>query len=417
MGYSAHRLARLVSVTGWRLLLAGCLVAGVIRMIAAEHYAVALVLGSACTLTMLDLWRHASGNAGAVATSSSIAPDTAGRLEQALALIDAVTVALFLIDPDGRVRFANRAARALAGFEPGRLQDMPLLGEVAATSILSLPVGGRQLVSLVDGRSMLVWVGSLSTSASGQQRLISMQAISGELDAVQVGAWHMMTRVLAHEMMNSLTPIASLAESLGELIAKAGRDSRMTDAASTIVRRSQHLMRFVERYRAVVDLPDPHLEEMDVTALLNDIDRLVGADLRTRGIAFAVAPTEPGLHVLADPALIEQAVINLIKNASEAVSRYPDARIGLAATRARAFVTISVVDNGIGVAIDRLEEIFVPFCTTKSGGAGIGLTLARQVALAHGGRLLARHAGDRGLKFELTLSTVGRPDATKSDLR
>src|SRR5688572_30501480 len=212
----------LASSAGWRLLVAACLVAAFAQTIGTHHYATALVIGAALGLTLFDLWRLLPRRPIAPAAAPAGAFETAQRLDRALALLDAVTVALFALDADGRVRFANRAGRALAGFEVARLQDIPQLGVSGASKILALPTGGRQLVTLIDGRSMLVWVGALSMPGDGPQRLVSMQAVAGELDAVQVGAWHRMTRVLAHEMMNSLTPIASISESLSRWAEEIG---------------------------------------------------------------------------------------------------------------------------------------------------------------------------------------------------
>jgi nitrogen fixation/metabolism regulation signal transduction histidine kinase len=129
-------------------------------------------------------------------------------------------------------------------------------------------------------------VGALSAPGDGPQRLVSMQAVAGELDAVQVGAWHRMTRVLAHEMMNSLTPIASISESLSRWAQAEGVRPEIASGVATISRRGQHLMRFVERYRAIVDLPEPELADIDLAAFLAGIDALIGVELRERGIEF-----------------------------------------------------------------------------------------------------------------------------------
>ncbi|HEY0014130.1 MAG TPA: ATP-binding protein [Allosphingosinicella sp.] len=391
----------IASAAGWRLLLAAALGVALVSLAAMERYATALLAAGAFALTLFDVWRLTlRGRHGA----AGLPPVTLDRrLEEALALLDAVTVALFVIDEDRRVRFANGAGRALAGFDIGRLEDLPGLGAEAAAAILSLPPGGRQLVSLADGRTMLVWAGSLAMAGGGAQRLVSMQAVAGELDAVQVGAWHMMTRVLAHEMMNSLTPIASLAESVARLTDAPDADSRIAAAVATIWRRSEHLIAFVERYRAIVDLPAPKAEPVDLPAFLAAVDGLVGAELRGRGIDFAIAAAPVLPHVPADAALLEQAVLNLVKNAAEAVAGLADARIRLASGQAPGFATLTVSDNGPGIDQDRIEEVFVPFYTTKPDGGGIGLTLARQIAIAHGGRLTVKRLAGRGTAFELRL--------------
>jgi signal transduction histidine kinase len=398
-------LPALVSAAGWRLLLAAVLVAAFVTLAAAERYASALIAASALALTLFDLWRLSPRARSAAATEPPPLA-LARRLDEALALIDAVTVALFVVDEDKRVRFANRAGRSLAGFDLGRLEDIKGLGGDAAAAILALPPGGRQLVALGDGRTFLVWVGLIVMPGAGARRLVSMQAVSGELDAVQVGAWHMMTRVLAHEMMNSLTPIASLSESIARLTGGSGADPRVAGAVATIKRRSEHLIGFVERYRAVVDLPPPRPEPIDLAAFLAAVDSLVGAELRGRGIDFAVAPGAGAGLVQADPTLLEQAVLNLVKNAAEAVAGLPGARVRLASGVASGSATLTVSDNGPGIEEDRVEEVFVPFYTTKEGGGGIGLTLARQIALGHGGRLTVQRLATGGTAFEMRLPDV-----------
>ena len=401
MASRARDLPALLSAIGWRLLLAAALVGAAVWLASIERHATALLAAGALTLTLFDLWRLVPRARAA----SGGSPDAAlsRRLEEALALLDAVTVALFLVDDDRRVRFANGVARALAGFEAGRLEDLPGLGAEATASILALPPGGRRLVALADGRTMLVWVGVLAMPGAGTKRLVSMQAVAGELDAVQVGAWHMMTRVLAHEMMNSLTPISSLSESVARLTGAPEADPRIADAVATIGRRSEHLIAFVERYRAIVDLPAPRLESVDLPAFLAAIDGLVGAELRARGIDFAAAPEFGSEPVQADPALLEQAVLNLVKNAAEAVAGEAGGRVRLSSGVAPGRATLTVTDNGPGIEEDRMEEVFVPFYTTKEDGGGIGLTLARQIALAHGGRLTAKRLAAGGTAFEIRL--------------
>jgi signal transduction histidine kinase len=362
-----------------------------------------LVLGAAIGLLLLDLVRLvARRRTDGVPADGADVRQRAKQLEQALGLLDAVTVALFVLTPEGRIGFANRAARSLSGGTAGRLEDVACFKGEAAATILGLPVGGRQLITLADGRAMLVWVGAFSTPGGGPQILLSAQAVAGELDAVQVGAWHSMTRVLAHEMMNSLTPIVSLSESL---IRRAGTGSAVDTAAlETIGRQSRHLISFVERYRAIADLPAPNRATLDLALFLADIDALAGCDLRTRGIAFSKALHPPGATAQADAALLRQAMLNLVRNAADAVAETAEPQIRLACVGGANEVRFEVSDNGHGIDPGRLEEIFVPFFTTKESGAGIGLTLARQIALAHGGQVHARRNTAAGMTFVLTIA-------------
>lgn len=401
----------LVSAAGWRLLFAGCLAYGLAAALIDGRYLVGFVLGSALILTGVDarraLMRPTTGDA-----SRPMGDEIEKRrLREATALLDAVTVALFALDVDGHVRFTNRAARLLAGRDIARLEDAAALGRTAAETVLALPVGGRQLVPLADGRSALVWVEGVSRPGVGLERLVSVQPVSGELDAVQVGAWHSMTRVLAHEMMNSLTPIASLSESVERQAEAMHLPAKVADAIATISRRSRHLMGFVERYRSIVDLPRPQPAEIEALAFLTDLEGLARSSLADAGAELVVEPPEPGLTLLADRTLLEQAVLNLLWNAAESVAGRPDGRVELRCVRSPGGAAISVRDNGRGVPADRLEEVFVPFFTTKARGGGVGLTLARQIAAAHGGRLTARRNHERGMTFEVFLPGSPGPSA------
>jgi signal transduction histidine kinase len=401
MGSSAQTRLDTVSAAGWRLLFAAVAIALLVRLLTeTRHFASASLLAAAAFLLLVDVVRVALRGRKDERVSPAIEERArAQQLDRALALLDAVTVALFALGPDGRIRFANRAARALAG-EAARLEDA--LDGPAAAEILALPVGGRRIVALNDGRSMLVWVGAVAIPAGGTQRLVSMQAVAGELDAVQVGAWHAMTRVLAHEMMNALTPVASLAESLARM---AGGDSRpaVSGAADTIARQSRHLIDFVERYRAIADLPAPDFAPLDLTTFLADIEALGEAQLSARGIAFSASLPVAAVPLEADAGLLRQALLNLIRNAGDAVAGGGGGAVRLACAVDGRELRFEVRDDGPGIPPERIEEIFVPFYTTKEGGAGIGLALARQIALAHGGRLTAVPNGGRGMSFVLSI--------------
>lgn len=393
----------IVSAAGWRLLFAAIAIVLLPRLLTdSGHLASASVLAATAALLLVDLARIALPRSEDARPSPAIEEwARAQQLDQALALLDAVTVALFTLGPDGGIRFANRAARSLIG-SIARLEDA--LGRPAASEILALPVGGRRIVTLSDGRSVLIWVGAFSTPEGGPQRLVSLQVVAAELDAVQVGAWHAMTRVLAHEMMNALTPVASLAESLARMV---GSDTRreVGAAADTIARQSRHLIDFVERYRAIADLPAPALAPLDLTTFLADIEALGGADLRSRGIAFSVAPPPEAVPIEADAGLLRQALLNLLRNAGDAIAGAGGGAVRFACAADGAEVRFAVTDDGPGIPPERIEEIFVPFYTTREGGAGIGLALAREIALAHGGRLTVAPNGGRGMTFVLSIPT------------
>ena len=322
------------------------------------------------------------------------------------ALADTVSAALLVVDDHGVVTGVNRAARLSLAAGVGPLSAVSSLGTETAQRLLALPAGAREIVRLADQRAVLATVSGF-TAAGAARRLIALQSIAGDLDAVEVKAWQDLVRVLAHEMMNSLTPICSLSESiaarLGEPHSPAA-EAEIIESAQVIARRGQGLMAFVERYRRLTDTPAVVKTHIPAAEFVRRLDRLAEAMIGAEAIGWSSAVQPGWLTLDADPDLLEQAAINLIKNAIDAVRGRPEARVRLSLTlEEEQAVVLSVADNGPGLPADDPEAVFVPFFTTKVGGSGIGLTLARQIALGHGGRLEHRPASPRGAVFQLTL--------------
>jgi two-component system, NtrC family, nitrogen regulation sensor histidine kinase NtrY len=325
------------------------------------------------------------------------------RIDHLEALLDNVTAALLVIDETGQVVSANRASRQNLGAAPGAIGAIPALSAAVAVRLRSLPPGAREIVRMADGRSMLAQ-GASFTAEGRALTLISLQSLSGELDAVELKAWQDLVRVLAHEMMNSLTPILSLSESLaGRLRAKGADPAAISADLEVIARRSAGLMHFVERYRRLTDLPAPEMTRIRATGIVASLDRLMAPGMTEAGVDYASSVSPKALALEADPELLEQALINLLKNAAEAVRgrEKPAVRLGVRLEEGQ--VALIVEDNGPGVPAEDPEAVFVPFFTTKPGGSGVGLTLARQIALAHGGRLEHSPRKGGGAVFRLVL--------------
>jgi two-component system, NtrC family, nitrogen regulation sensor histidine kinase NtrY len=369
-----------------------------------HYYATALVLVGIAAFTATGLARRLTqlsrGKPGEPVASHQ-EQMLAGQLDHAHALLDSVPAALFVLEAD-RLVFMNRAARELARETPATLAQIPALGPAAAR-LSGMRPGSREVVQLADGSHAFVSCSLYSIPGVLPRRLLALQRIAGELDAVEARAWADMARVLAHEVMNSLTPIASLSESLEQLAHARAGEEELVAALEVIKRRSHGLMSFVERYRAVAELPTAAPRSVAMKPFLEGIERLMSTTFRERGISFTNRSVPPEIVIQADAELLEQAVINLLRNAVEAVDGTDSPCIEVRYCQLPVEIAIEVQDNGRGFSDEDAGKVLTPFYSTKPGGGGIGLSVARHVALAHGGQLRVRRGEAGGAVFSLVL--------------
>lgn len=217
----------------------------------------------------------------------------------------------------------------------------------------------------------------------------------------ETDAWQKLIRVLTHEIMNSIAPIISLSETVTERATTNGMNERdyaiMLQAIQTIHRRSKGLLDFVENYRKLTRIPTPTLQIFPVTDLFGDIRKLVSGEK----VPVDFSLRQPELRIYADRVMIEQVLINLLKNAVEACSDSPSPEVRVEAFRRDGMPVITVSDNGSGIVPEALDKIFVPFFTTKPGGSGIGLSVCRQIMNRHGGNILVSSEMEKGTVFTL----------------
>lgn len=327
------------------------------------------------------------------------------RLHYLQTIVQHIGVGLIAVGADGTVELANPAAKRMLGVSP--LRDLRAIEDkypALARDIYALDAGVRKL-SRIQRDDETVHL-SLEATVFKQRdqaiKLVSLQDVTSELAEREMEAWQKLVRVLTHEIMNSVTPIASLAGTIGDLVsptAGAGEGAAsadIRDAAKTIERRSEGLVEFIQSYKSLTRIPQPNFQIVSVGEMLKRVEQLTAA---VRGSSVAIGRhVEPdGLEVTADPSLIEQVLINLVNNAVWALKDTPEARIDLwGKLNERGRVLIQVIDNGPGIEPSVLDRIFIPFFSTKPDGTGIGLSLSRQIMRLHRGDLNASSApGER----------------------
>ncbi|MGE0179490.1 MAG: PAS domain-containing sensor histidine kinase [Sphingomonas sp.] len=328
------------------------------------------------------------------------------------AVLDDAPTALVTV-ADGKVELVNKAARRLLVRHSGvRVDDFRIYGEAFATALEGGAVNRPRLVPLLsDGVPQTVLIGAAVVHRlGGLVRVVAVQPIQSELNAIEIAAQSDLIRVLTHEIMNSMTPVTSLAHSAVDLMRKAddGANTEIADArgaVETLARRADGVMHFVESYRQISRAPQIRRRQIDVHAWAEELAALFGAADGTDMVAFE-ATVEPDMAPLdADPDLMSQVLINLLRNAADAARGHSDApRVALAFSQPGAGRTrIEVSDNGPGVPEGLRQDIFLPFFTTKTKGTGVGLSLARQVILAHRGAIDIGEAPGGGALFRIEL--------------
>ncbi len=266
----------------------------------------------------------------------------------------------------------------------------------------------RQLVRSINNDDMTI-------SFSTPYRSHEFEDMVGELqDALrrfrtriieknEVESWQKLIRVLNHEIMNSITPILSLSETLSEREADEKNYPVMQQAMQTIHRRSRGLLEFVENYRKLTRIPAPVLKQVYVNDMLGNLRQLFPEDY------IEIKEPEKNFTMLIDKAQIEQVLINLIKNAGEACQKQENPKIEVVTTQPNKNETvIEVSDNGCGIMPNSIDEVFVPFYTTKPQGSGIGLSLCRQIVNRHGGKISVESQENVRTIFKVTLMTCNK---------
>ncbi len=335
-------------------------------------------------------------------------------------VIQHIGISLIAYQSDGKVELINNATKKL--FQVRNLTNIESLRNFSTElvdQLFKIQHGKNTLIKVQekDNLLQLVIYATEFTIHNRKIKLVSIKNIQQELEEKEMESWQKLIRVLTHEIMNSITPISSLSSTVTMIIKDVNENLKqqgikseeiesleeVQNALKTIHKRTDGLLHFVNTYRNLTKIPNPNFSIFKINHLFTNIKSLFEEELKTKNITCDIKIQPESLELSADEQLIEQVIINLIKNAIHATSGRENAHIQLISSlNSRGKIIIQVIDNGPGILPNVLERIFIPFFTTKPQGSGIGLSLSRQILRLHGGTISAYSEPEKETKFTLT---------------
>lgn len=314
-------------------------------------------------------------------------------------VVQQVRTGILSFDAEGNIQLINANAKRYIGSNTVKnIAELVDINPKLYHVIQSVQPGKSELYKAGNELQLTVQVTELRIRGV-DVKLLSLQNIQGELQKQEAEAWQNLTRVLRHEIMNSITPISSLTSTLRDILEhdlhkqnghfELGDETAtdLKDGLATIENRSKGLIKFIDAYRDYTSLPKPVFATVRLKNLIEKVATLMKEELKRTNIDFHYECSSEYLTIQADQEMIEQVVINLLKNAKEALAETAAPKLQLIAHYQENSVKIEVIDNGPGIIKEAIENIFVPFYTTKRSGSGIGLSLSRQIMQLHSGSI------------------------------
>jgi two-component system, NtrC family, nitrogen regulation sensor histidine kinase NtrY len=332
-------------------------------------------------------------------------------------LIEHLAIGIITFNNKGFILHSNASARMLIGTDVlTHIKQLERIDKKLYQTLNSIRPSERKLVPMKTERGEIqLSLKAVSLKTNNDEFVIlSIQDIKNELDEKEVESWMKLIRILMHEIMNSITPITSLSESLSHVFSKEGQpvlpDQITSKTIATTLQglnvikdQGKGLMSFVESYRKLTRIPVPDKKLFKVDDLFNRLKILYASEEKSSITELSFLIKEHDLEIFADQNLISQVLINLVKNALEAIENIPEGKIMISAgISSDLHPEICVSDNGPGIPPENLDEIFVPFFTTRQNGSGIGLSLSRQIMRVHGGNLRVLSVPGKETRFCLT---------------
>jgi nitrogen fixation/metabolism regulation signal transduction histidine kinase len=332
-------------------------------------------------------------------------------------LLEHVATGILTFDSRGFIIHANSAAKKLMSLNVlTHIAQIERINQDLFRAVKNIKPFEQRLVTVITKQGSV----ELSLKATSfkikndELTLLSIQDIRNELDQKELDSWMKLIRVLMHEIMNSVAPITSLSESLSSFFVKEGRPVfaeeldeltilKTIRGLNVIREQGSGLMQFVESFRKLTRLPNPEKKLFNVLDLLNRIRILYPSLENSNHVQLSVSVNPSDLKLFADENQISQVLINLVKNALESINSESEGQIHIKAQNTSKNGTeISITDNGPGIPAEMIEQIFVPFFTTRTNGSGIGLSLSRQIMRLHGGTLQVKSIPNKETSFWMT---------------
>ncbi|MGA2405506.1 MAG: ATP-binding protein [Bacteroidales bacterium] len=332
-------------------------------------------------------------------------------------LLEQLATGIITYDNKGFILHANSSAKKLLSIDVlTHLQQIERKDQKLFQTIKSIKPFERRLIATIteQGEIQLSLKATSFKTNNNELVILSIQDIKNELDEKEVESWMKLIRVLMHEIMNSITPITSLSESLSNIYSTGGEPvlpEKVTaktiittlQGLNVIKEQGKGLMSFVESYRKLTRVPEPEKKLFRVSDLMSRVQILYNSLEKSDKTNLSVSLANPDLEIFADQNLISQVLINILKNALEANETNNDCKIKIVASEGvNNHPEICVIDNGPGIAEENIDEIFVPFFTTRQNGSGIGLSISKQIMRIHGGNLKVRSVPDKETVFCLS---------------
>ena len=332
-------------------------------------------------------------------------------------LLEHLATGIITYNDKGFILHANSAAKKLLSMDVlTHLQQIERKDSKLFETINSIKPFERKLIAIsAEGTEIQLSLKATSfRTHSDELVILSIQDIKNELDEKEIDSWMKLIRVLMHEIMNSITPITSLSESLSNIFSSEGKPispghvnaktiAITLQGLNVIKEQGNGLMSFVESYRKLTRVPEPVKKLFKVSELMRRVQVLYNSLEMSGSSDLSISLANPELEIFADQNLISQVLINLLKNALEANENNADTKITIVVSDClNNHPEICVIDNGSGITAENLDEIFVPFFTTRQNGSGIGLSISRQIMKVHGGNLKVKSVPGKETVFCLS---------------